>query len=49
MNDKWRSKTEHLHQVVNDRLVAVTSIYGYVQVRQDEGGPKYLNEFYPES
>jgi len=48
MNDKWRSKTEHLHQVGNDRLVAVASNYGHVQVRQDEGSPKYLNEFNPE-
>jgi len=48
MNDKWRSKTEHIHQVGNDRLVGVASNYGYVQVRQDEGSPKYLNEFNPE-
>ena len=48
MNEKWRSKTEHLHQVGNDRLVAVVSNYGHVQVRQDEGSPKYLNEFNPE-
>ncbi len=48
MNDKWRSKTEHLHQVGNDRLVGVASNYGYFQVRQDEGSPKYLNEFNPE-
>jgi len=48
MNDTWRSKTEHLHQVGNDRLVAVASNYGHVQVRQDEGSPKYLNEFNPE-
>ncbi|NVM17300.1 MAG: hypothetical protein HWN80_06255 [Candidatus Lokiarchaeota archaeon] len=48
MNEKWRSNTEHLHQVGNDRLVAVTSNYGYIQVRQDEGSPKYLNEFNPE-
>ena len=48
MNKKWRSNTEHLHQVGNDRLVAVASNYGYVQVRQDEGSPKYLNEFNPE-
>ncbi|MBA7519856.1 hypothetical protein ES705_11944 [subsurface metagenome] len=47
MNEEWRSKTEHLHQVGNDRLVAVASNYGYIQVRQDEGGPKYLNEFDP--
>ena len=48
MNIKWRSKTEHLHQVGNDRLVAVASNYGHVQVRQDEGSPKYINEFNPE-
>jgi len=48
MNEKWRLKTEHLHQVGNDRLVAVASNYGHVQVRQDEGSPKYLNEFNPE-
>ena len=48
MNEEWRSNTEHLHQVGNDRLVAVASNYGHIQVRQDEGSPKYLNEFYPE-
>jgi len=48
MNEKWRSNTEHIHQVGNDRLVAVASNYGYIQVRQDEGSPKYLNEFNPE-
>jgi len=48
MNEKWRSKTEHLHQVGNDRVVAVVSNFGYVQIRQDEGCPKYLNEFNPE-
>ena len=37
----WRSPTDHSHQVGNDRLVAVASNYGYVQVRQDEGSPKY--------
>ena len=47
MHEEWRSETEHLHQVGNDRLVAVSSNYGYVQVRQDEGGPKYLNEYNP--
>lgn len=48
MNEEWRSNTEHLHQVGNDRLVAVASNYGHIQIRQDEGSPKYLNEFYPE-
>jgi len=44
----WRSPTDHTHQVGNDRLVAAVSNYGYVQVRQDEGSPKFLNDFYPE-
>lgn len=41
VNPIWRSPTDHSHQVGNDRLVAVASNYGYVQVRQDEGSPKY--------
>ncbi len=39
---------EHVHQVGNDRLVAVVSNYGHVRVRQDEGGPKLLNAYSPE-
>lgn len=44
----WRSPTDHMHQVGNDRLVAVVSNYGHVQVRQDEGSPKFLNDYCPE-
>jgi hypothetical protein len=40
--------TEHLHQVGNDRLIAMVSNYGYVQVRQDEGSPKFLNGYSPD-
>ncbi|KAL6414294.1 hypothetical protein AUP68_00812 [Ilyonectria robusta] len=40
--------TEHIHQVGNDRLVVIASNHGYVQVRQDEGGPKFLNCVSPE-
>ncbi len=39
--------TDHIHQVGNDRLVAVVSNYGIVQVRQDEGAPKFLNDYDP--
>lgn len=46
-NELWRSPTEHLHQVGNDRLVGVASNYGHVQVRQDEGSPKFLNDYDP--
>ena len=47
VNEAWRDKTEHLHQVGNDRLVGVASNYGHIQVRQDEGSPKFLNDYDP--
>ena len=42
------SSTEHIHQVGNDRIIAIASNYGHVRVRQDEGSPKFLNDFDPE-
>src|SRR5271169_326678 len=48
VHTQWRSSTDHTHQVGNDRLVAAVSNYGYVQVRQDEGSPKFLNDYSPE-
>lgn len=39
--------TEHIHQVGNDRIVAIASNYGHVRVRQDEGAPKFLNDYAP--
>jgi Glycosyl hydrolase 36 superfamily, catalytic domain len=48
VNTAWRSKTDHIHQIGNDRLVAVVSNYGHVQVRQDEGSPKFLNDYDPD-
>lgn len=47
VNEAWRSKTDHIHQFGNDRVVVVASNYGYVQVRQDEGSPKFLNDYLP--
>ena len=44
----FRAPTDQSHQVGNDRLVGVVSNYGYVQVRQDEGAPKFLNDYAPE-
>src|SRR5260370_7667593 len=41
------SSTEHIHQVGNDRLVAIVSNYGHVRVRQDEGAPKFLADYVP--
>src|SRR5580692_2583962 len=40
--------TEHIHQVGNDRVVAIASNYGHVRVRQDEGAPKFLNDYAPD-
>ena len=45
---EFRAPNDHIHQVGNDRLVAVVSNFGYVQVRQDEGSPKFLNDYHPE-
>ncbi len=45
----WRAPTDHTHQIGNDRIVAAASNYGYIQVRQDEGGPKFLNDYHPDS
>ena len=47
-NIQWRPKNEHLHQVGNDRVVGVASNYGHIQLRQDEGSPKFLNDFNPD-
>jgi len=41
-------RTEHIHQVGNDRVVAIASNFGHVRVRQDEGSPKFLNDVDPE-
>ena len=41
--------TEHIHQVGNDRIIAIASNYGHVRVRQDESCPKFLNDFDPET
>jgi Glycosyl hydrolase 36 superfamily, catalytic domain len=40
--------TEHIHQVGNDRLVAIASNFGHMRVRQDEGTPKFLNDYAPD-
>ena len=44
----FRGTTDHSHQVGNDRIVAVASNFGYMQARQDEGAPKFLNDYCPE-
>src|SRR6185312_6885885 len=42
------SPTEHIHQVGNERIIAIASNYGHVRVRQDEGAPKFLNDYAPD-
>lgn len=39
---------EHIHQVGNDRIIAIASNYGHMRVRQDEGAPKFLNDHAPD-
>lgn len=41
--------TEHVHQVGNDRVIALASNFGHVRLRQDEGCPKFLNDVDPET
>ncbi len=46
---EFLASNDHLHLVGNDRVAAVASNFGYVQVRQDEGAPKYLNDYSPDN
>ena len=48
VNPGMLSPTEHIHQVGNDRIIAIVSNYGHVRVRQDEGAPKFLNDYAPD-
>src|SRR5437763_49306 len=48
VNPGMLSPTEHIHQVGNDRIIAIASNYGHVRVRQDEGAPKFLNDYAPD-
>jgi hypothetical protein len=48
VHKQWRGPTDHTHQVGNDRIVAAVSNFRYVQVRQDEGSPKFLNDYSPD-
>jgi hypothetical protein len=48
LNPGILTATEHISQIGNDRIVALASNYGHVRVRQDEGAPKFLNDYAPE-
>lgn len=44
-----RESRVHWHQVGNDRLVALATNEGYVQLFSMEGGAKWLNYYQPET
>jgi|AGTN01.1.fsa_nt_gi Cellobiose phosphorylase len=46
-NPAWKGRREHTFTFGNDRITATASNYGYIQIRQDEGGPKYLTDYDP--
>ncbi len=48
-NPAWNDRRNHIFAIGNDRLTAICSNFGYIQVRQDENCPKYLNDFHPEN
>lgn len=43
-NPTWRRSNDHTFQFGNQRIIAVCSNSGTVQVRQDEGTPKFLGD-----
>jgi len=47
-NTVWRKENDHTFQFGNTRIVCVASNFGTVQVRQDEGAPKFLGDVDPE-
>jgi hypothetical protein len=44
----FRAPTDQFHQIGNGRVVALASNYGYIQLREDEGGAKFLNDYNPQ-
>lgn len=47
-NPTWRRENDHTFQFGNSRVTCVASNFGTVQVRQDEGAPKFLGDIDPE-
>jgi len=48
-NTVWRKENDHTFQFGNTRITCVASNFGTVQVRQDEGSPKFLGDIDPEN
>lgn len=36
---------DHYAQIGNDNIIGIPSNYGYMRIREDEGGPKFLNDY----
>ena len=45
----WGDYRNHFSQIGNDRIIGLTSNFGYIKIRQDEGGPKILNDYDPKN
>ena len=48
-NALWSDYRNHISQIGNDRVVLLLSNFGYVRLRQDEGGAKLMNDWNPEN
>lgn len=48
-NSIWGDYRNHFSQIGNDRIIGLISNFGYVKIRQDEGSPKFLNEYNPKN
>ncbi len=48
-NALWSDYRNHVTQIGNDRVVLLLSNFGYVRLRQDEGGAKLLNDWNPKN
>lgn len=42
---KFNKEKDHYSQIGNDRIIGIPSNYGYIRIRQDEGSPKFLNDY----
>ncbi|NCA66480.1 MAG: hypothetical protein EOM87_00290 [Clostridia bacterium] len=47
-NKAWNDRRNHSFCFGNDRIVALCSNFGYIQLRHDERCPKFLNDYNPE-
>ena len=41
----FNKKNDHYAQIGNDNIIGIPSNYGYMRIREDEGGPKFLNDY----